>query len=78
MLSADPRVEPDGDGFRVRASVLDTRLLRSFLLGYGSRIEVLAPKHLRETLVAEAEAMGALYAAPPRRRAPAPGKPGAR
>ena len=75
-LAGDQRVEPDGDGFRVRASVLDTRLLRSFLLGYGSRIEVLAPKHLRETLAAEAEAMRALYAAPPRRRAPA--KPGAR
>jgi len=38
----------------VRASVPDTRTLRSFLLGYGGQVAVEAPPALREAICAEA------------------------
>lgn len=61
-LSADQTIEPDGEeGFVVRASVFDTRELRSFLLGYGAMVEVLEPKSLRQHFAGQAKAVGRLY-----------------
>lgn len=48
-LSDDQRLEPASDGrVRVRATVADTQQLRWWLLGFGDRVEVVAPAALRE------------------------------
>ncbi|MGI5864624.1 MAG: helix-turn-helix transcriptional regulator [Myxococcales bacterium] len=65
-LAADQVIEPDDEGwFRLRASVRDTRLLRSFLFGYGATLEVLGPPHLRAWVEEELAKTRARYA--PRR-----------
>lgn len=47
---------------RLKARVQDTHQLRWWLLGFGPRVEVLAPKSLRQTMAEELEAAARLYA----------------
>jgi predicted DNA-binding transcriptional regulator YafY len=62
-LSEGQTTKKDKDGWlRVKVTVpADTRVLRSFLLGFGSTLEVVAPKRLRAELRAEVKKMSALY-----------------
>jgi predicted DNA-binding transcriptional regulator YafY len=63
-LSTDQTIASDGrGGFLVKASVYDTRPLRSFLLGYGPLIEVLEPRELRRCFATAVRAMGRRYSA---------------
>jgi predicted DNA-binding transcriptional regulator YafY len=64
-LSDDQQISPDGDGFvRVSATVLDTKELRWWLLGFGDQVTVLGPPPLRERLRATASAMATNYGVP--------------
>lgn len=49
-LSPDMRLEPDGDGYQLRASVRDTWQLRWWLLSQGAQIVVREPAGLRRDL----------------------------
>ena len=62
-LSEDQTLSPAGpDGWsKVVATVADTVVLRTWLRGHGSLVEVLAPKALRREMAAEAEATAARY-----------------
>jgi predicted DNA-binding transcriptional regulator YafY len=64
-LSDDQRITPDGDGMvRVNATVLDTKELRWWLLGFGDQVTVLGPQALRERMRATAAGMAASYSVP--------------
>lgn len=56
-LSTDQALEPSGDEEWVilKATVENTAQLRWWLLGYGSNVEVLAPKALRKTIKQDLE-----------------------
>lgn len=62
-LSDDQRLTPDGDegGLYVQATVEDSHELRFWLRGFGSYVEVMAPKHLRREMTETAEELVALY-----------------
>jgi predicted DNA-binding transcriptional regulator YafY len=61
-LSDDQRITPHGDGLvRVSATVLDTKELRWWLLGFGDQVTVTGPAALRERIRATASAMAASY-----------------
>ena len=49
-LSANQKIKPDGDWFRIEATVQDTWQLRWWLLAKMEDIEVLEPTSLRETI----------------------------
>jgi predicted DNA-binding transcriptional regulator YafY len=49
-LSADQQVVVDGDVVTVKATVADTRVLRSWLLSFGAGVEVRKPAALRRDL----------------------------
>lgn len=61
-LSTGQKITPiDDERVKVTATVLDTSQLFWWLLGFGEQVEVLKPKHLRESFAATAEAFGKLY-----------------
>ena len=61
-LSADQHVKEEKDGrLRVKATVQDTRQLRWWLLGFGSAVEVLAPRKLQTEFSAIAAKMAGIY-----------------
>ncbi|MBK4735234.1 helix-turn-helix transcriptional regulator [Noviherbaspirillum pedocola] len=61
-LSNDQRIVPaDGDAVRVCATVLDTKELHWWLLGFGDQVTVLSPPALRDRMRATALAMAAQY-----------------
>lgn len=49
-LTAEQTMEPDGEGFRLRARIQDTWQLRWWLLSQAEQIEVLSPASLRRTI----------------------------
>jgi predicted DNA-binding transcriptional regulator YafY len=61
-LSPDQRVTNLGDGkIQVEATVKDTSQLRWWLQGFGSLVEVLEPKELREEMAESAQKMAGRY-----------------
>ncbi len=61
-LSTDQKITPVDDArVKVVATVLDTPQLSWWLLGFGEQVEVLKPKHLRESFAATASAFSKLY-----------------
>lgn len=61
-LSANQVIRPvGGERVKVTATVHDTPQLSWWLLGFGEQVEVLKPKHLRESLATSAETMSKLY-----------------
>lgn len=61
-LSADQVLVPlDDDHLKVTATVVNTEQLRWWLLGFGERVEVLAPLQLREGIAQTAKALANLY-----------------
>ena len=62
-LSADQELVDRSDGsVLLRASAADTVQLRTWLRGFGARIEVLQPPALRQEFVDQAQAMTQRYA----------------
>lgn len=62
-LSEPQRVEDLGDGrLRITATVQDTERLRWWLLGFGGRVEVLAPRKLRDEMAERVAEAAARYA----------------
>lgn len=65
-LADDQQIVPDGTGFvRVRATVLDTKELRWWLLGFGDQVTVLEPLRLREQMRDTVAGMAASYGLAP-------------
>jgi predicted DNA-binding transcriptional regulator YafY len=65
-LSDDQGLTPHGDGLvRVTATVLDTKELRWWLLGFGDQVTVTGPATLRERMRATVSGMAAGYGLPP-------------
>ncbi len=61
-LADDQSVETEADGsLLIRATVADTRALRSFVLGFGPLCEVLAPASLRAEVAAAHRSAAARY-----------------
>jgi predicted DNA-binding transcriptional regulator YafY len=61
-LSNDQQIVPtDGDVVRVCATVLDTKELQWWLLGFGDQVTVLSPPALRDKMCATAMTMAAQY-----------------
>ena len=61
-LTVDQTVEESGnDHFQLRATVNDTAQLRWWLLSFGSKVEVLEPLGLRETMANQAYWMNRIY-----------------
>lgn len=61
-LSTDQRITESADGrSRISATVADTAELRWWLLGFGSQIEVLGPKALRDEFAEISRATSKLY-----------------
>lgn len=61
-LSEDQKVKPLADGrFELTASVEDTLQLRWWLSGFGGRVEVMAPKALRQEFVELAQKYVEIY-----------------
>ena len=61
-LSPDQVITPiDADRVRLVATVLDTPQLRWWLLGFGARVEVVAPGPLRSELAGIARGMATVY-----------------
>ncbi len=64
-LSDDQQIAAHGEGLvRVSATILDTKELRWWLLGFGDQVTVLAPTGLRERMRAVAAGMAANYGVP--------------
>ena len=62
MLSNDQTITDKKDGWvLVEATVADTAELRWWLLGFGSYVEVVGPRGLREEFVGVVEGMGSIY-----------------
>jgi predicted DNA-binding transcriptional regulator YafY len=66
-LSSDQSLEPlDDGGYRVAATVADTDALRWWLLGFGPRVRVAGPAHLRAEIATELrQAVDAYASVPP-------------
>lgn len=63
-LSAGQKLARRDDGsIVVSARLKDTQVFRSWLLGFGDRVEVLSPKSLRAAIAASLAAAANLYAA---------------
>ncbi|WP_413674410.1 helix-turn-helix transcriptional regulator [Massilia cellulosiltytica] len=61
-LADDQRIVPDGTGaVRVSATVLDTKELRWWLLGFGDQVTVLGPPRLRDRMRDTVAGMAAAY-----------------
>lgn len=61
-LAENQKVVQEDDGWvRVEASVPDTRVLRSWLLSFGPKVEVVKPKRLRDAMAADVKALGKMY-----------------
>ncbi len=60
-LAPDQTVKATGDAVIVKATVNDTRVLRSWLLGFGASVEVKLPKALRDDLRTALQAAAARY-----------------
>lgn len=61
-LSDDQTVREIADGrIRVRGTVIDTKELRWWILGFGDQVEVLAPTALRKSISATSQAMARKY-----------------
>jgi predicted DNA-binding transcriptional regulator YafY len=61
-LTKEQKVTVDDDGYAlVEAVVEDTRVLRSFLLGFGGLVEVIRPKAIRKAMRETARDMARLY-----------------
>lgn len=72
-LSPDQAITPiDADHVRLEATVLDTPQLRWWLLGFGERVEVVAPEALRRELADIARGMAAVYETSDKGRRKAP------
>jgi len=64
-LSEDQRIILEGSGLvRVSATVLDTKELRWWLLGFGDQVTVTGPPELRERMRTTAAGMAASYGLP--------------
>lgn len=62
LLSKDQNLTPEKDGrMLLQATVLDTLELRWWLRGFGDKVEVLAPKALREEFKVIAQSMAKMY-----------------
>lgn len=63
-LSKNQVITPLDDGrLKVTATVVNTEQLRWWLLGFGERVEVLAPLHLRESIAQTAKSLASIYGA---------------
>jgi predicted DNA-binding transcriptional regulator YafY len=61
-LCADQKIGQEQNGFvRVSGTVADTQQLRWWLLGFGDKVEVLAPASLRAEFTQIADAMSGFY-----------------
>jgi predicted DNA-binding transcriptional regulator YafY len=61
-LTDEQKVVEEDDGWvRIEARVVDTRVLRGWLLSFGQMAEVVGPKSLRGALRQTAEEMVARY-----------------
>lgn len=61
-LADDQQIVPNGTGHvRVRATVLDTKELRWWLLGFGDQVTVLGPVRLRDRMRDTVAGMAAAY-----------------
>lgn len=61
-ISADQKIIKKKEGWQLQATVSDSYQLRWWIRGYGERVEVLAPKSLREEYIEMAKALVGLYA----------------
>jgi predicted DNA-binding transcriptional regulator YafY len=61
-LSKDQQLKKDGDVAIVTATVPDTRVLRSWLLGFGAVVEVRKPRALREAMATSLRSAAERYA----------------
>jgi predicted DNA-binding transcriptional regulator YafY len=61
-LSKDQQLKKDGDVTLVTATVPDTRVLRSWLLGFGAVVEVRKPRALREAMATSLRSAAERYA----------------
>ncbi len=65
-LGPDQELIPEGaDLVRVRATVLDTKELRWWLLGFGDQVTVLAPTQMRDRMRDIVASMASSYGVPP-------------
>jgi predicted DNA-binding transcriptional regulator YafY len=65
-LADDQRIVPDGDSaVRISATVLDTKELRWWLLGFGDQVTVLGPPRLRDRMRDTVVGMAAGYGLTP-------------
>jgi len=63
-LSVDQVLTVQGEGnIKMTATVVDTEQLRWWLLGFGERVEVLAPAQLRESIAQTAKSLSDIYSA---------------
>lgn len=63
-LSVDQVLSTQNDGhLKLTATVVNTEQLRWWLLGFGERVEVVAPAHLREAIAQSAQALADVYRA---------------
>lgn len=60
-LAPDQTIRPAGDRHQVEATVCQTLQLKWWLLGLGSRVEVLEPKELRTAMTATINELYAIY-----------------
>lgn len=61
-LSVDQVLTVQGEGdIKMTATVVDTEQLRWWLLGFGERVEVLAPAQLRESIAQTAKSLADIY-----------------
>jgi predicted DNA-binding transcriptional regulator YafY len=60
-LAKDQTVHVDGDVVTLTATVVDTRVLRAWLLGFGPGVEVVRPTSLRSELQEAMKAAAARY-----------------
>nr|WP_237684501.1 WYL domain-containing protein [Pelovirga terrestris] len=61
-LSKDQKIKPDQEGWvQITATVKNTQQLRWWLLGFGDKVEVLAPEGLRGEFVGIVESLRQIY-----------------
>ena len=60
-LSTDQTIIVIDDGYQVTANVLDSEQLRWWIRSFGSSVEVLEPKHLREEISKEINKLKKMY-----------------
>lgn len=61
-ISEDQKIIEKKDGWQLQATIGNSYQLRWWLRGYGERVEVLAPKSLRQEYIKMAKALVGLYA----------------